>query len=253
MPKLDYLSLVGGQDIILKEFGVVVRQPKVKEISMIGEQEFYRNCYFLLVSKDTIVEQISASNPGIDIESIYADVPEYEIVFNTISEIASAKNGMFQIFELLFPEYKISIEEIGIFFMKEGAVEPVVVRPEQFELLRDYLKQILCLNPGSRGEEEYNTESSQAEAIANKLRARKKKLDSMKEKNKSSNILGNYVSSLGIGSQSYTIDKVVDLSLFQLFDQIKRFGQWTRYDISLRAKTAGAKDVDEVNWMEELE
>ncbi len=252
MSKIDYLSLVSGQDVLLKEFKLVVRQPRLKEIAMIGEKEFYSTCNFLLVTKESIVTEMENKYPTEDIAQIYSEVDEYAVVMEFVLNATGLKEGMFQMFELLFPEYKISIEEIGIFFMKEGA-PPVVIRPEDYGEFRDCLKQILCLGSKSMGSEEYNTVSAQADAIAEKLRARKKKLEGTKDKEKNSNILANYISSLSIGVSGYNIQNIVDLTLYQLFDQIKRYGLWMCHDIALRAKMAGAKDVEDVEWMGKLE
>ena len=65
-------------------------------------------------------------------------------------------------------------------------------------------------------------------------------------------IYSRYVSILAVGLQK-DINSLVDYTVYQLKDEFKRFQLKQDFDIYLRAKLAGAKDLDEVdNWMDDI-
>ena len=71
------------------------------------------------------------------------------------------------------------------------------------------------------------------------------------ESNKIS-ILSRYISILAVG-QSKDINSLMQYTVYQLYDEFKRFELKQNYDIYFNAKLAGAKDLDEVdNWMKDL-
>ena len=89
-------------------------------------------------------------------------------------------------------------------------------------------------------------------SIAEKLRKRKERLNEIKPK-EDKYILANYFSALGAGSNSYNLINGLDLTLYQLFDWVKRYGAWDKYKIDIQSILAGAKDVEIKEWYGTLE
>lgn len=253
MYKIDPLTMISGQDINVPELKLVIRQPKIREISMIGEKEFYKMCSFLLINKDLLIEQLSNYVPREQLEEEYKDINDYEALVIFINASPEIKLSMTQVLVLLFPDYEITIDEMGLIFASE--VKPfTVVRSDNYEELRSYIRQVLCLNGNGDGEDEFNPGNEQAKAIADKIRKRRERLAKLKNaEEKEKSILSNYVSALSIGTNSYTLSEVVELTLYQLFDQVKRFGLWQSSDIALKAQLAGASGIEHVDWMGELQ
>ena len=60
------------------------------------------------------------------------------------------------------------------------------------------------------------------------------------------------MSALAIGSHALNINAINDLTVYQLFNQMQRFGLYTQYESAVKAMLAGAKDVEMVDWLEDL-
>lgn len=251
MSKIDYLTLLCGEDILLKSLNLIIHQPKIKEISFIGEETFFKMISFLLIEKKNIIDTLSEKIDRAEVEAAYSTLTEYEVFYTIAStdkkkseDDISMRDGAIQIFMILFPDYQVSFEENGIYFIDNNN-NFIVIDKYKYESLRDSVKEILCLD-GLGGEEDYNPVSDKAKEIAEKLKARKRKLAGEKEKNK--NVLANYVSSLSIGTSSYNLDSIKDLTLFQLYDQVKRYGAWKDSELRIQMQLAGAKDVESKDW-----
>lgn len=248
MPNIDYLTLVSGVDVPLPEYRLTVRQPKIREIAMIGEKEFYRQCGFLLIDKEKVINTLSQNNDRESVEALYGSYSEYELLTILIQADPKMLISITQIFDLLFPDYEINMEELGLMFAGKAGVS--IVYAEDYENLRDIIKEILCLN-SSVSSDDYNPADEQAKAIAEKLRKRRERLKEIKDEGEKY-ILGNYLSSLAIGTNSYSMEEALDLTIYQLFDQIKRYGKWNESEVNLKAILAGAKDVEQINWFETI-
>ena len=66
-------------------------------------------------------------------------------------------------------------------------------------------------------------------------------------------MIANYVSSLSIALPNSSINYVSSLTLFQLYDQLKRYGAYKDSELRLQAHLAGAKDVEQKDWLGPLE
>ena len=73
-----------------------------------------------------------------------------------------------------------------------------------------------------------------------------------KEKPNKVAILSRYVSILAVG-QKKDINSFMQYTVYQLFDEFKRYELKLNWDIYLQAKMAGAKDLKEVDdWMKDI-
>ncbi len=310
MSNIDKLTLVSGVDILIEELGIVIRQPKIREIALLGEKKFYSMCSFLLLDKKFVIDKLKERMDVEEVEKAYETLTEYEVVvsllesnnsmlmdtiqiltllfpdYNIRLSLLESNNSMLmdtiQILTLLFPDYNIRLDEIGIIFVDKND-KVSIVHQEKYTLLRDIIKEILCLNGSSTGDDynpadsaaeaiaeklrkrkerlneigsstgdDYNPADSAAEAIAEKLRKRKERLNEIKPK-EDKYILANYFSALGAGSNSYNLVNGLDLTLYQLFDWVKRYGAWDKYKIDIQSILAGAKDVEIKEWYGTLE
>lgn len=250
MSKIDYLTLVSGVDVYVPELKIVIRPPKIKEIAMLGEKRFYEMCSFLLVEKEKVLERLSQERDPNIVQQTYGQLSEYQILLALMASSTTMTENAIQILSFLFPEYNINLEEMGIIFIgKNGS--PIVIPDESYPLLRDYIKEILCLN-SKASSEEFNPADEAAKAIAEKLKKRKQRLDELKP-TEDKYVIANYLSSLGAGSNGYNLIDGIELTLFQLFDWVKRHGYWDKYRVDVQAMLAGAKDVQIQDWFSNLE
>ena len=92
---------------------------------------------------------------------------------------------------------------------------------------------------------DYNPSGEVAKRIAEKLKQRHQKLAELKEGKQKIDILSRYVSILAVGEHK-DMNSLLNLSVYQLFDEFERFKLKMSYDIYFQAKMAGAKDLKEV-------
>lgn len=159
------------------------------------------------------------------------------------------------VLSLIFPEYELMKMPTMLVLSKEvdGKKEQCWINNDNFEQFKKIIKQMFCLDTlGGMGD--YNPADKLAEQIANKLRDRHKKLQQKTgDGNKSINILSRYISILILGNR-HTYSELMQYTVYQLFDQFRRFEKKYSYDAWFKAKLAGAENLEDVdNWMSDDE
>ncbi|MGE5637208.1 MAG: hypothetical protein ACM3WQ_00745, partial [Chloroflexota bacterium] len=127
----------------------------------------------------------------------------------------------------------------------------ISIDKDSFAELKTVVKTVFCLN--AMETTDFNPQGDRAKAIAEKLKKAREKVRTLNgEQNEKNYILANYISSLGIGSNALNILNAVDLTVYQLFNQMQRFGLYVQHDYAVRASMAGAKDVEQIDWLKQL-
>ena len=248
---LDYLMLLSGIDIPFPQAQLIITVPKIKDIALIGEQEFWTGVQFLCYSvKDEKIED------KIDLSSF----SNFEILMS----ISKDKNPTVQfnvtcatmVLALLFPNYTIKwMPPVGIILFQDG--ENHFINKENFENFREIIAEIFCLNQlkGKKGPEYNPGDSLRAKQLAKQFEEYHKKLAKLKgqdSENKNLSILGRYISILSVAEQK-DMNLLLNYSVYQLFDEYRRYSLNEDFDIYLRAKLAGAQDLQEVeDWKQDL-
>ena len=240
--KLDELLLDSGNDVPFEAAGVTIHVPTLKEIAYIGEKSFLMGCHFLLFDKNNLeIEDKS----GLENQSNFNI---FMSVMNS-SDRAIHKTDAMMVLTLLFPNYKVEIEHDKILLQLENFSSSI--NEYNFEDFKKVIAQIFCLD--SSESEEFNPSDALAKRIAEKIKkgreARNKTKDS---ENVKMNIYSRYISILSVG---LPLDKnlLYNYTVYQLKDEFDRFQMKMNSDIYLKAKLAGAQDLEEVeNWMEDI-
>ena len=159
------------------------------------------------------------------------------------------------VLSLIFPEYELMKMPTMLVLSKEvdGKKEQCWINNDNFEQFKKIIKQMFCLDTlGGVGD--YNPADKLAEQIANKLRDRHKKLQQKTgDGEKSINILSRYISILILGNR-HTYSELMQYTVYQLFDEFRRFEKKYSYDAWFKAKLAGAENLEDVdNWMSDDE
>ena len=153
------------------------------------------------------------------------------------------------VLSLIFPEYQIKKMPNMLLLNKEvdGKKEQCLINNDNFEQFKSIIRQMFCLQ--IMGKKDYDPANKVAEQLANKFRERHKKLQKKSDQNKSADILSRYISILTLGNH-HTISELMQYTVYQLFDQFRRFEKKYNYDIWLKAKLAGAENLEDVdNWL----
>lgn len=181
------------------------------------------------------------------------------ILRNNDLAVQEAKICLQEIFLLLLPEYKTIFLPTSILFSRktqEGFQEHSLTK-DNFEGFKNIVSEMFCLKyiQGEDGQGGYNPGGPQARAIVKKFQERQVKLAKLKGKDSKTSIevLYRYTSILAAGQQK-DINQLMNYSLYQLVDQFRRFKMREDYEMVVRLRLAGAKDVESVpHWMGDLD
>ena len=237
------LLLLSGNDIPFIEAQVTIHQPTIKEIAYIGEEAFFTGCELINFSKNILPEQ-----DKINLE----DKTNFDILIAILRErnavMQRNRNCVEMVLALIFPWYTINISKDGIVLEKEE--ERHLINNDNFETFKTVFNMMFSF---SRDEtRDYNPSGDLAKQLAEKFKKRHQKLAELKEGKKKIDILSRYVSILAVGEHK-DINSLLNLSVYQLFDEFERFKLKMSYDIYFQAKMAGAKDLKEVeDWMKDI-
>lgn len=245
--KLLYLS---GNDLPFVQGKINIHQPKIKEIAFLGQDIFYLGSNFLSFSKQNLNEQDKSNlenKTNFDVlMSIINNKTDTTVRMNVMS--------IELVLSLIFPQYQLIKMPNMLIFNKiiDGKKEQGIINNDNFEQFKQIIKEMFCLNTlGTRAD--YNPANKLAEQIANKLRDRHKKLQKKTEGQKSINILSRYISILILANQ-HTYSELMQYTVYQLFDQFKRFQKKYSYDTWFQAKLAGAENLEDVDsWLSDEE
>lgn len=237
--KLDELTLLSGNDIPFPQAQLIIHVPTLKEIGYIGEENFHKGCHFVVFDKNNLSQE-DKDNLG--------NLSNFDIFMSVMSsrEKTAHKTNALSVLSLLFPNYEIKFEKDKMLLQKENFSS--IINEQNYEDFRDILNQIFCLEAGEK--ENYNPADALAAKIAEKIKKGKEKVAKSKSESVKMNIYSRYISILGTGNN--LID-YLNYTIYQLRDQFERFQLKENNDIYIKAKLAGAQNMEEVdNWMEDI-
>ena len=240
------LLLLSGNDIPFPGARVNIHQPTLKEIAMIGEDQFFVGCGFLNFSKELLSDsdKVKLSN--------YNDFDIFmSIVTNQTKDTKRSLEAAFLVLTLIFPLYQISVRDNMIVLSKEK--EELFINRNNFDEFKSIIIAMFNLNISGKGNENYNPAGDMAARIAEKFKKRHEQLAKITQErlgdDKRISILSRYASILAIGLQ-LSLNEIMQWTVCQLYDEFQRFQLKVQWDAYIQARMAGAKDLEEVdNWM----
>ena len=251
MYSIDSLTLISGIDVPIPEIGVNIHQPTIREIAYIGEKSFYEAAQTVIIQKEDFINGLE--NITQEDKTALSQMSNFEIFLKLVEANPLSNTKVQMLLSLLFPDFNSSIEERFIFLVNPKEQKNILINDSSFEILQEVITTILCLQSGNT-KEEFNPQGDRAREIAEKIKRGRERAARLKgEKRQQSNFLSKYISGLGIGTNTLNIHNVLDLTLYQLLNQLERYGLYTQYNISIQAKMAGAKDVEDVDWLKDIE
>lgn len=239
----DYrLALATGVDIPIPELQTVVHQPTIKEVSMLGEKDFFTGVQLLCIQKTMYVED----------ETLLANTTNFQIFMTMMNEkqIADKRECVVQTLSLLFPTAKIIFTPRSL-IINQGETSSIIDEGN-FEILQQILQEIFCLN--KTDQQTFNPGNKKAKEIADKLMKARQKVAAAKAKDQGDgSMFGQYLSILTIGVGSMTLNDCINLTMYQLYDLVERYTLYMNWDLDIRSRLAGAKgDKPIENWMKPI-
>ena len=236
------LALMCGTDIPVPEYQLEIHQPSIKEISYIGEADFFQGIQCLCLNKTMFVKD----------ESLLANTNNFQIFMTIMSEkeAADKKFAVQQACTLFFPKHKVMFTPRS--FIISGNGQSITIDENNFEYLQSVVSDICCLKNGPMDQTSFNPSDKKAREIAEKLMRGRQRVAAQKGGSNSS-VFTQYLSILTVGMGSMSVNELTNLTMFQLYDLIERFMLYTNWDIDIRCRLAGGKPDSSVdNWMKSI-
>ena len=236
------LALMCGADIPIPECQLTIHQPRIKEIALIGERDFFTGVQCLCLNKSMFVKD----------ESVLDTTNNFQIFMTIMSEkqAADKKAAVQQVLTLLFPDLKVMFTPRS--FLLSGNGMTITVDERNFEFLQAAISSICCLKTGPMDQQTFNPADAQARAIAEKLMRGRQRVAAQKGETNVS-IFSQYLSTITVGIPSMSLQNAMDLTMYQLYDLIERYMLYVNWDIDIRSRLAGATpDSKPDNWMKNI-
>ena len=240
----DYrLGLMTGIDLPIPELQTTIHQPTIKEISLIGEQDFFIGIQLLCIKKQMYIQDENLLNSTNNFQIFMAIMNE--------KQTAEKKTAVQQVLTLLFPQSNVIFTPRSIVLNSPQGM--VTIDEGNFEILQQLLNEQFCLK-GS-GQEQFNPEGQKAKEIAQKLmRARQRVAEQkMQGEGGSGSMFSQYLSILTIAIGSMSLTDLSNLTMYQIYDLIERYTLYLNWDLDIRSRLAGGNpDKPIENWMKQI-
>ena len=236
------LALIAGSDIPIPECQLTLHQPSIKEISFLGETDFFTGVQCLCLHKSMFIEDKDA----------LSNINNFQIFMTMMmdKETVDKKNSVLQLLTILFPKYKVMITPRSLLFQGEG--DSHMVDESNFEQMQEVIRTVFCANTGPMDQQAFNPANEQAREIAQKLMRGRQRVAAQKGGSTQS-AFSRYLSILTIGLSSMSLHELVNLTMYQMYDLLERYMLYMNWDINIRTRLAGGKpDSQPEDWMRDI-
>lgn len=236
------LALMCGTDFPVPECQLTIHQPRIKEIALIGEADFFAGIQCLCLNKTMFVQD----------ESLLETTNNFQIFMTVMSEkeAIDKKVAVQQVCTLMFPMFKVVFTPRSMLFMGDG--QTITIDENNFEFLQAAITSICCLKTGPMDQQSFNPANEQAKKIADKLMRGRQRVAAQKGESNTS-LFSQYLSTITVGINSMSLQDAMDLTMFQLYDLVERYMLYLNWDMDIRSRLAGAKpDSQPENWMKNI-
>ena len=236
------LALMAGSDIPIPELQLAVHQPRIKEIALIGETDFFTGIQCLNINKNMITQG----------ETLLDNTNNFQIFMTVMAEkeAQDKKDAVLQLCQLIFPGYKVNFLPRSLLLIKD--TQNVMIDDSNFEILQKVIQDIFCLNNSANDIHNFNPVNAKAKEIADKLMRGRQRVAAQKSEGDGS-IFVQYVSTLTIGLNSMSFEDCLNLTMYQLFDLVERYMLYINWDLDIRSRLAGGTpDSKPDNWMKNI-
>ena len=248
------LQLIAGTNIPILALETAIHQPTIKEIALIGEFEFFQAVQILCFNKNTILAANPKDSSGL------LNMNNFQIFMTLITDpkvenSAKKKNDILSILAILFPNYNAQFLPRGIFFSNPLTKHSFTLDERNFTEVQEVIGMVCGMNNSVSGQNgTFNPRGQKAAEIAAKLmKGRQRAAAQRGEGSANGGVLSRYVSILTVGLQSMSLDDCLNLTIFQLYDLIERYGLYTAWDLDIKSRLAGGKpDSKPDDWMKNI-
>lgn len=237
------LALMTGCDYPIPECQLTLHQPTIKEIGLIGENDFFTGSQCLSIYKSMFVTED---------KSALDDINNFQIFMTVMrdKESMEKKHSVLQVLTLFFPKYdKVLFTPQSLLFQsKEGNV---VIDENNFDFLQAAIREVTCSKNGPMDQQAFNPANDKAREIAEKLMRGRQRV-AAQNGSANTSIFSLYLSILSVGLPM-PVTELVNCTMFQLYDLMERYSLYMNWDLDVRTRLAGGKpDSQPDNWMKNI-
>lgn len=250
---MNKLSLMTGIDIPVPALELTIHQPTIKEISYLGELDYFQTLQLLCFNKATLI----AANPqGASRLSTMSDFQLFMTLVGNADqqETFARQNKICSVLTLFLPGYIVQFLPTGLYFNNAQKKHSFTLNETNFQILKDVLYEVSGINNSTGGQNSnFNPKGEKAARIAAKLMRGRARAAQSSHGDSIEGMLGRYVSILTVGLSSMSLEDCLNLTVYQLYDLIERYGLYTGWDLDIRSRLAGGKpDEKPDDWMKDL-
>ena len=202
--------LMSGVDIPIPQLQVAVHQPTIKEISMIGEQEFFMGAQVLCLNKTMYIQD----------ESLLSETTNFQIFMTMMQskEATNAKLCVLKVLNLLFPNGQVLFTPRAL--LLNIGEQSINIDENNFENLQSILSAVFCLKES--GQDTFNPANEEARKIAEKLMRGRQRVAAQKAQEGGDSVFTRYLSILTVALH-IRLQDMLNLTIFQLYDLVERY------------------------------
>lgn len=238
------LALMTGSDIPIPECQMTIHQPSLKEIGMIGENDFFTGSQCLGIYKSMFVTEDKTALENVSNFQIFMTVMKDK-------ESVDKKRSVLQVLTLFFPTYdKVLFTPQSLLFQASNG-DNKIIDDTNFDALQDVVRSITCSKSGPMDQQAFNPANEKAREIAEKLMRGRQRV-AAQNGSANTSIFSLYLSTLTIGLH-IPLTELVNCTMFQLYDLMERYSLYMNWDLDVRTRLAGGKpDSQPENWMKNI-
>ena len=236
-------------DIPFPSAQIVIHQPSINEIQLIGETT-------QIIGANAITKDYQNFQDNSGLENLSNFDILMKIISSKTEQTRQVTEAIQQLFVLLFPTCQTFFTPSSILLKEEGQMH--MIDNSNFEDFRRIIYDVFCLAElhGENVDEEYNPAGDRARALVEKFRKKREYLAELRkgrgENKELISLYGRYINILAVGEHK---DKNVlsNYSVYQLVEEFKRFQLKESFDFTYQAKLAGATKIkDPKDWMADM-
>lgn len=198
------------------------------------------------------------SNPkGASRLSVMSNFQIFMTLINIPDEQARTQiqNNIIAVFTILFPGYTLQILPggMGMYLNNTETQHSLMINETNFDILQKALTDVTAVRNNVGGQNSnYNPKGKKAAAIAAKIMKGRARASTQKGYSPDG-VLGRYVSILTTGLSSMSFSDCLNLTVYQLYDLIERYGLYIGWDLDIKSRLAGGKPDDKPDdWMKDI-
>lgn len=251
MIKDNVLLFFSKNDIPFIQGELILHNPTITQIALLGDQIFFKGCHLLNFSKEDLNEEGKKS---------LNNLSDFEVLMTIIGKnddvaVKEVKQVLQSFFLLILPDYKINFLPSSLMFTRKvnDQVERKFINNDNFISFKNIVSQLFCFKKFLGFNLSYRPGGPQARSLVKKFEERRKKLAELKKQagQQPPSVLAQYILILAVQERK-DINSLLQYTLFQLLNQFETCEGKQEFDLAIRSKLAGAENVKIDNWKENL-